>query len=119
LLEDKFGIEIDPVHPDGDTPLKLAAMSGSVETVELLLEKGASMMGGEKSRNNVLTTAIMHGKKLVKKQFLYNSKWCFLWFLYLLLYQYFRFSCKLCWKFCHELNSILPAMNIIVKQYER
>ncbi len=64
LLEDKYGVQIDPEHPDGDTPLMLAAMSGSVKTVNLLIEKGASLMGGERGKHNVLTIAILNSRRL-------------------------------------------------------
>ncbi|MCR9218286.1 MAG: ankyrin repeat domain-containing protein [bacterium] len=38
-----LGASVDPISDDGDTPLHLAMMRGSIECVELLLERGADI----------------------------------------------------------------------------
>ena len=63
-----------PVHPEADSPLCLAAMSGSVEMVNLLIKKGASLLGAG-AKQNVLTTAILCGRKEVAASLIEMDKW--------------------------------------------
>ena len=74
MLEEKYSVDIDPVHPEADSPLCLAAMSGSVEMVNLLIKKGASLLGAG-ARQNVLTTAILCGRKEVAASLIEMDKW--------------------------------------------
>ena len=57
------------------SPLCLAAMSGSVELVNLLIKKGASLLGGGPAKQNVLTTAILCGRKEVAASLIEMDKW--------------------------------------------
>ena len=50
-------------------------MSGSVELVNLLIKKGASLLGGGPAKQNVLTTAILCGRKEVAASLIEMDKW--------------------------------------------
>ena len=49
-------------------------MSGSVEMVNLLIKKGASLLGAG-AKQNVLTTAILCGRKEVAASLIEMDKW--------------------------------------------
>lgn len=66
LLQKGIG-SVEDVDGDGDFPVMLAAMSGSVEAMEFLLSKTASLVRRSSAGHTVLIRASMNGKLALVK----------------------------------------------------